>query len=116
MADERRLKAATDLERWKIQERCAKQAMDRNLLVVLRTGSGKTLIAIKAIEMTLEREPTRRIIFLAPTHQLVVQQCSAIEDQLRHLDTMGDGTDHPHHTIGICESRLQAAPGANPGR
>ena len=107
MADLPRYKAAKDSDRWRIQERCAKQAMDRNLLVVLPTGSGKTLIAIKAIEMTLEREPTRSIIFLAPHHPLVVQQAEAIVYELG-LDIMGDGTDR-HHTIGICESRLQAA-------
>ena len=106
MADLPRYKAAKDLDRWRIQERCAKQAMDRNLLVVLPTGSGKTLIAIKAIEMTLECEPARSIIFLAPHFPLVVQQAEAIGYELG-LDIMGDGTDR-HHTIGICESRLQA--------
>ena len=110
MADLPRYKAAKDLDRWRIQERCAKQAMDRNLLVVLPTGSGKTLIAINAIEMTLERERTaqrtRSIIFLAPHSPLVVQQAEAIKDELG-LDSMGDGMDR-HHTIGICGSRLQA--------
>ena len=110
MADLPRYKAAKDLDRWRIQERCAKQAMDRNLLVVLPTGSGKTLIAIMAIEMTLERERTaqrtRSIIFLAPHSPLVEQQAKAISDELE-LHIMGDGTDR-HDTIGICGSRLQA--------
>ena len=107
MVDPPRYKAATDSNRWEIQERCAKRALERNLLVVLPTGSGKTLIAIEAIKMTLEREPKRSVIFLAPTVPLVVQQAEKIADELE-LDGMGDGTDR-HHTIGICESRLQAA-------
>ena len=104
MVDPPRYKAATDSSRWEIQERCAKRALERNLLVVLPTGSGKTLIAIEAIKMTLEREPTRSVIFLAPTVPLVVQQAEKIADELE-LDWMGDGTDR-HHTIGICENRL----------
>ena len=107
MVDPRRYKAATDSSRWEIQERCAKRALERNLLVVLPTGSGKTLIAIEAIKMTLEREPKRSVIFLAPTVPLVVQQAEKIADELE-LDGMGDGTER-HHTIGICENRLQAA-------
>ena len=105
------LKDARDLDRWRIQERCANKAMDRNLLVVLPTGSGKTLIAIKAIEMTLEleRESTRRIIFLAPHHTLAVQQCSAIEENLELDRFIVRSQNDFHHTIGICESRLQAA-------
>ena len=107
MVDPPRYKAATDSSRWEIQERCAKRALKRNLLVVLPTGSGKTLIAIEAIKMTLEREPKRSVIFLAPTVPLVVQQAEKIADELE-LDGMGDGTER-HHTIGICENRLQAA-------
>ena len=42
MVDPPRYKAATDSSRWEIQERCAKRALERNLLVVLPTGSGKT--------------------------------------------------------------------------
>ena len=100
---------ATDPERWKIQKGCADEAMKRNLLVVLPTGSGKTLIAIKVIELTLELEPARRIIFMAPNNHLVEQQCRAIEDPppwtlVPHLATM-DECEEPHRTIGVCESR-----------
>lgn len=47
------------------QKAAADAAERRNLLVVLPTNSGKTLIAAELVRRTLEREPRRKIVFAA---------------------------------------------------
>ena len=48
-------------------------ATERNTLVVLPTGLGKTAIALRVIAEELRRHPTESVLFLAPTRPLVVQ-------------------------------------------
>jgi ERCC4-related helicase len=55
------------------QEAIAATAVDRNTLVVLPTGLGKTAIALRVIAEFLLRRPTESVLFLAPTRPLVVQ-------------------------------------------
>ena len=64
------------------QERISRAAIGRNTLVVLPTGLGKTAIALRAIAEFLLRDPTRSILFLAPTRPLVVQHAKSIETTL----------------------------------
>ncbi len=60
------------------QERIAATALTHNTLVVLPTGLGKTAIALRVIAEFLLREPTKSILFLAPTRPLVVQHARSV--------------------------------------
>jgi len=64
------------------QERIAETAVGHNTLVVLPTGLGKTAIALRVIAEYLLREPTRSILFLAPTRPLVVQHARSVASSL----------------------------------
>ncbi|MCI4349703.1 MAG: DEAD/DEAH box helicase, partial [Thermoplasmata archaeon] len=64
------------------QARIAEAAIDHNTLAVLPTGLGKTAIALRVIAEFLRREPTRSILFLAPTRPLVVQHARSVAEAL----------------------------------
>jgi ERCC4-related helicase len=64
------------------QARIAQTALDHNTLAVLPTGLGKTAIALRVMAEFLLREPTRSILFLAPTRPLVVQHGRTIAQTL----------------------------------
>ncbi|MGA8542181.1 MAG: helicase-related protein [Thermoplasmata archaeon] len=64
------------------QERIAATAVAHNTLVVLPTGLGKTAIALRVIAEFLLREPTKSILFLAPTRPLVVQHAKSVSTSL----------------------------------
>jgi ERCC4-related helicase len=64
------------------QARIAETAIDHNTLAVLPTGLGKTSIALRVMAEYLRREPTRSILFLAPTRPLVVQHARSVEHSL----------------------------------
>ncbi len=60
------------------QRAIAETATDRNTLVVLPTGLGKTPIALRVMAEFLLRRPTGSILFLAPTRPLVVQHARSV--------------------------------------
>ncbi|MFY9717107.1 MAG: helicase-related protein [Thermoplasmata archaeon] len=60
----------------------AAAAIDRNTLVVLPTGLGKTAIALRVAAEFLLRRPTESVLFLAPTRPLVVQHARSISTTL----------------------------------
>ncbi|MCI4338890.1 MAG: DEAD/DEAH box helicase [Thermoplasmata archaeon] len=64
------------------QEAIAATAVTHNTLVVLPTGLGKTAIALRVIADFLLREPTKSILFLAPTRPLVVQHARSVAASL----------------------------------
>jgi ERCC4-related helicase len=64
------------------QERIAQTAVGHNTLVVLPTGLGKTAIALRVVAEYLLREPTKSILFLAPTRPLVVQHARSVAASL----------------------------------
>ncbi len=64
------------------QRGIAAAAARENTLVVLPTGLGKTAIALRVLADSLEREPTRSVLFLAPTRPLVVQHAKEAERTL----------------------------------
>ncbi len=64
------------------QARIAEAAVDRNTLVVLPTGLGKTAIALRVVAEHLYRYPTRSVLLLAPTRPLVVQHARSLEGAL----------------------------------
>jgi Fanconi anemia group M protein len=62
------------LEVRKYQVRIAEECADKNSLVVLPTGLGKTIIAVLVAKKILERfPPNSKIIILAPTRPLINQ-------------------------------------------
>lgn len=66
------------LEERLYQQRIAEAAVDRNTLVVLPTGLGKTAIALRVIAEFLRRAPTESVLFLAPTRPLVMQHATNV--------------------------------------
>ncbi|MGA8711124.1 MAG: helicase-related protein [Thermoplasmata archaeon] len=60
------------------QETIAQVAVERNTLVVLPTGLGKTAIALRVIAEFLLRRPTESVLFLAPTRPLVTQHATSV--------------------------------------
>ena len=70
------------LEDRRYQADIARHAVDHNTLVVLPTGLGKTSIALRVMAELLLREPTRSILFLAPTRPLVVQHARSVQEAL----------------------------------
>ncbi len=70
------------LEERAYQAAIARAALDRNTLVVLPTGLGKTAIALRVAAEHLLREPTRSILLLAPTRPLVEQHAHEVERTL----------------------------------
>jgi ERCC4-related helicase len=70
------------LEERAYQAAIAHAAAEHNTLVVLPTGLGKTAIALRVIADRLLTEPTRSILFLAPTRPLVVQHAREVERSL----------------------------------
>ncbi len=64
------------------QRTIASAAAEHNTLVVLPTGLGKTSIALRVAAESLLREPTRSVLFLAPTRPLVVQHARSVAGAL----------------------------------
>ncbi|HTP55271.1 MAG TPA: helicase-related protein [Thermoplasmata archaeon] len=60
----------------------AAAAVERNTLVVLPTGLGKTAIALRVAAEYLLRRPTESLLFLAPTRPLVVQHARSVARSL----------------------------------
>jgi len=58
----------------------AKTASDKNTLVVLPTGTGKTLIAVLLAIDRLEKYPDSKILMIAPTRPLVEQHAKSFEE------------------------------------
>ncbi|MFX0103837.1 MAG: DEAD/DEAH box helicase [Candidatus Hodarchaeota archaeon] len=56
------------------------KSIEKNTLVVLPTGLGKTLIAAMLSIYKLNEDPNKKIVFLAPTKPLVIQHKNTFED------------------------------------
>ncbi len=66
------------LEDREYQRAIVDAALDRNTLVVLPTGLGKTAIALRVIAEYLRRDPTASVLFVAPTRPLVEQHAREV--------------------------------------
>ncbi len=66
------------LEERLYQTRITEAAIERNTLVVLPTGLGKTAIALRVIAEFLRRYPTESVLLLAPTRPLVLQHAANV--------------------------------------
>jgi len=67
------------------QQKIFETAKDFNTLVVLPTGTGKTLIAFLLAKHRLESFPSSKILFLAPTKPLVEQHYKYFTENLPEL-------------------------------
>ena len=67
------------------QEKIFETAKDFNTLVVLPTGTGKTLIAFLLTKQRIESFPGSKILFLAPTKPLVEQHFDYFKEHLPEL-------------------------------
>lgn len=63
------------------QAECIEVSKERNTVVCLDTGLGKTLIAVKLIDHFLRTSPTKKILFIVPTVILVEQQARVCREQ-----------------------------------
>lgn len=61
------------------QEKILATAINKNTLVVLPTGLGKTALSAMVVAHTLQKQPDKRILFLAPTRPLVMQHKKSFE-------------------------------------
>jgi len=69
----------------KYQIEITKTCLEKNCLVVLPTGLGKTLIALLASLKRLEEFPSSKILFLAPTRPLAEQHLEYFKKNLPEL-------------------------------
>ena len=63
----------------KYQEEIAKTCIEKNTLVVLPTGLGKTLIALMVAIERMKKYPTEKILILAPTKPLAEQHVESFK-------------------------------------
>jgi len=71
------------IERRLYQENIARICLNRDTLVILPTGLGKTLIAVLVAANILEKNPDSQILVMAPTKPLVDQHAKIFSDLLR---------------------------------
>jgi ERCC4-related helicase len=69
----------------KYQEEIFKTCKDKNCLVVLPTGLGKTLIGLMLAVERIEKFPLEKILFLAPTKPLAEQHLISFKKNLPEL-------------------------------
>ncbi len=69
----------------KYQEEIAKTCLEKNCLVVLPTGLGKTLIALMVVIERMKQFPGEKVVFLAPTKPLVDQHYNSFKKFLPEL-------------------------------
>lgn len=67
------------------QSKIVESAKEKNTLVVLPTGMGKTLIALMLSMHRIEKFPKQKILFLAPTRPLVEQHFDYFKKNLPEL-------------------------------
>ena len=69
------------------QEACVAEAEKRNLLVVLPTNSGKTIIAAELVHRSIGEG--KKVCFLAPSGALAIQQANVLLNytDLLHMDS-----------------------------
>ena len=82
-------------------------SIEKNTLVVLPTGLGKTLIAAMLAIYKLNENPDKKIVFLAPTKPLVAQH-NMLLSQLRGTKTIPQALEIYATTASIIPRRKAA--------
>ena len=75
-----------DLQLYPYQQECIDHAKERNTIVHIPTGRGKTLVAARLIDHYLNCRPDEKIAFLVPTRALVDQQSTYLK---KHCQVSG---------------------------
>ena len=70
------------------RELAAPGIQGKNCIIVAPTGTGKTLVACMIISANLKRHGGRKVIFLANTNPLAVQQKQKLSDQIKGVKVM----------------------------
>ncbi len=71
------------LEYREYQDKIAKECTNKNLLIVLPTGTGKTVIALLATIYWMDKHPNGRLYLLAPTRPLVHQHMKLFKNIIK---------------------------------
>ena len=79
------LKFLKDIKPRDYQEQIFDTCKDKNSLVILPTGLGKTLIALMLAINRLMKYPNEKVIFLAPTRPLAEQHLNYFNKHLPEL-------------------------------
>lgn len=74
----------------KYQEKIVDTCKKSNCLVILPTGTGKTLIAIMLAIERFKKFPLEKILILAPTRPLIEQHLQSFKKAIRNSDTWAD--------------------------
>lgn len=80
---EHKLLKENSIEYREYQDKISEKVLTRNTIVVLPTGTGKTVIALLTSVKWLGKNPNARIYFLAPTRPLVNQHFKLFSKYLR---------------------------------
>jgi Fanconi anemia group M protein len=67
------------------QQKIFEKCIEKNCLVVIPTGLGKTLIALMIAVERIEKFPGEKVVFLAPTRPLVEQHLKFFKEHLPEL-------------------------------
>ena len=97
----------------KYQEEILQHALEGNAIAALKTGSGKTYIAVLLIRYicSLPSSEGKKIVFIVPTVPLVLQQAAYIEKHipsLRVARAHGGRVDSITDRIAWCENLRKA--------
>jgi ERCC4-related helicase len=92
------------------QHRIVQTIMQENTIVLLPTGSGKTLIAAEAIAQTFAQSKNARAVMFVPTIALVAQQARALREWLGSACRVGEF--HGEKTLPLVFDVLVSTPKA----
>lgn len=79
------MKEIINLEPREYQQKIFETAKEKNTLVVLPTGLGKTLVALMLTVDRIKKFPGKKVLFLAPTRPLVEQHYNYFKKNLPEL-------------------------------
>ncbi len=79
------MKFLQNIEPREYQQKIFETCVEKNCLVVLPTGLGKTLIALMLVIDRMQKFPTEKIVFLAPTKPLIEQHIKSFQRHLPEL-------------------------------
>ncbi|NCN86578.1 DEAD/DEAH box helicase [archaeon] len=79
------MKELQNIKPRKYQEEIAKTCIEKNCLVVLPTGLGKTLIALMVVIERIKKFPKEKVLILAPTKPLAEQHLISFKEKLPEL-------------------------------
>ncbi|KAF7336662.1 hypothetical protein MVEN_02101000 [Mycena venus] len=77
------------------QQEMLDESLQKNIIIAMETGSGKTHIAVLRMKLEAEREPSKISWFMAPTRALCDQQKAVIQAAIGVPVGLISGNNHP---------------------